>query len=65
MTEEPSHYLKYYVGYLEFLELKEYAKKIFGETYSDRAFHQAVLRIGPAPFAIVKEYLPDFYTPES
>ncbi len=65
VTEEPSHYLKYYVGYLEFLELKEYAKKIFGETYSDRAFHQAVLRIGPAPFAIVKEYLPDFYTPES
>ena len=65
VTEEPSHYLKYYVGYLEFLELKEYAKKIFGETYSDRAFHQAVLRIGPAPFAIVKEYWPDFYTPES
>ncbi len=65
IVEEPSHYLKYYIGYLEFLELKEYAKEEFGEAYSDRAFHQAVIRIGPAPFPILKKYLRDFYTPES
>lgn len=61
IVEEPSHYLKYYIGYLEFLELKEYAKQEFGESYSDRAFHQAIIRIGPAPFSILKEYLKDFY----
>lgn len=65
IVEEPSHYLKYYIGYLEFLELKEYAKEEFGAEYSNRAFHQAVIRIGSAPFSIVKKYLRDFYTPES
>lgn len=61
IVEEPAHYLKYYIGYLEFLELKEYAKQEFGEEYSDRAFHQAVIRIGPAPFQILKQYLKSFY----
>lgn len=61
VVEEPSHYLKYYIGYLEFLELKEYAKKELQDTYCDRAFHQAVIRIGPAPFSILKKYLKQFY----
>ena len=60
---EPGSYLKYYVGYLEFLELKEYAMKTFGKDYNDIAFHQALLDIGPAPFAIVEEYLDDYYRP--
>lgn len=60
---EPGSYLKYYVGYLEFLELKEYAMETFGNTYNDISFHQALLDIGPAPFAIVKEYLDDYYRP--
>ena len=64
VVEEPAHYLKYYIGYLEFLELKEYAKNELGDTYSDRAFHQAVIRIGPAPFSLLKKYLRDFYTAE-
>lgn len=60
---EPGSYLKYYVGYLEFLELKEYAMETFGSNYNDVAFHQALLDIGPAPFDIVEEYLDDYYTP--
>ncbi len=62
IVEEPAHYLKYYIGYLEFLELKDYAKQAFGADYSDRAFHQAVIRIGPAPFSIVKKYLKSYYS---
>ena len=58
---EPGSYLKYYVGYLEFLELKEYAMEIFGNNYNDIAFHQTLLDIGPAPFAIIEEYLDDYY----
>lgn len=60
---EPGSYLKYYVGYLEFLELKEYAMKTFGADYNDIAFHQALLDIGPAPFALIEEYLDDYYKP--
>lgn len=64
IIEEPSHYLKYYVGYLEFLELKETARETYGSNYSDIAFHQAVLDIGPAPFDIVEKYLDDYYVAE-
>ena len=65
IVEEPAHYLKYYVGYLEFLELKEEAKKRYGDAYSDVAFHRAVLAIGPAPFAIVEKYLDAYYLVEN
>lgn len=62
IVEEPAHYLKYYIGYLEFLELRNYAKQEFGKNYSNRAFHQAMVRIGPAPFSVLKKYLKDFYS---
>lgn len=61
IVEEPTHYLKYYVGYLEFLKLKETAREMYGSNYSDVAFHRAVLSIGPAPFSIVEKYLDDYY----
>lgn len=63
IVEEPTHYLKYYVGYLEFLELKEKAQETYGNAYSNTAFHKAVLDIGPAPFAIVEKYLENYYIP--
>lgn len=61
IVSEPAHYLKYYIGYVEFLELKKYAQEKWGDDYSDRAFHDAVLTIGPAPFDILKKYLPDYF----
>lgn len=61
----PGNYLKYYVGYLEFLDLKDYAQDLFGDSYSDKSFHQAILDIGPAPFSILKEYLPKYYSPQT
>lgn len=57
---EPANYLQYYIGYLEFLDLQKYAKNALGESYTDKAFHEAVLKIGPAPFDIVKKYLLDY-----
>lgn len=63
IVEEPTHYLKYYVGYLEFLELKEKAQETYGNAYSNIAFHKAVLDIGPAPFEIVEKYLDNYYVP--
>lgn len=61
IVEEPAHYLKYYIGYLEFLNLKEYAKKEYGEDYSNYRFHHALMKMGPAPFAILKKYLPKYW----
>lgn len=61
IAAEPAHYLKYYVGYIEFLNLKEYAAEIYGSDYTDYAFHQAILDMGPAPFAVIKKYLTDYY----
>lgn len=64
IVEEPAHYLKYYVGYLEFLNLKETAKEKYGNDYNDITFHQALLDIGPAPFDIVEKYLDAYYAAE-
>lgn len=64
IVEEPAHYLKYYIGYLEFMNLKEYAKKEMGEEYSDYRFHEALMEMGPAQFPILKKYLSMFYSVE-
>ena len=61
IVEEPAHYLKYYIGYLEFLDLRNYAEKLYGKDYSDYRFHDALMRMGPAQFPILKEYLPEYY----
>ena len=65
ILSEPGNYLKYYIGYIEFLELKEYAKELFGINYSDLSFHQTVLDIGPAPFSIIEKYLSDYCSPQT
>lgn len=46
ICDSPSNYLKYYVGYLEILELKEKAKEHWGEEYSDYEFHKWLLETG-------------------
>ena len=61
IVEEPAHYLKYYIGYLEFLDLKSYAKDVYGEQYSDYRFHEALMKMGPAQFPVLKKYLPEYY----
>lgn len=61
IVEEPAHYLKYYIGYLEFLNLRNYAMEKYGEDYSNYRFHQALMKMGPAPFGILKKYLPKYW----
>ncbi len=61
ILSEPGNYLKYYVGYIEFLNLKDVAKQQLGDDYNDLSFHRAILDIGPAPFHIIEAYLEDFY----
>jgi len=64
ILSEPANYLKYYVGYLGFLELKEYTKELYGSDFSLKEFHKTILEIGPAPFAIIEKYIPKYYSLE-
>ena len=50
IVEEPTNYLKYYLGYLEIMNLKAEAQKIWGNAYSEYRFHKFYLENGPADF---------------
>lgn len=56
ILSDPGNYLKYYVGYLEFVELKKKSMERDGDKFSQKNFHRAVLDVGPAPFDIVSRY---------
>lgn len=61
IIENPANYLKYYIGYLEFLNLKEQAKTYYKNDYSDLLYHTAVLNMGSAPFYILEKYFVKYY----
>ena len=62
IAEEPANYLKYYIGYLEILRLKETAREKWGSEYSDLKFHTFFLNHGPSDFTALHEAL-DCYLP--
>ncbi len=50
IVEEPVNYLKYYLGFLEFLSLKDAAQDLWGHEFSLTRFHQFILETGPSDF---------------
>ena len=50
IVSTPANYLKYYIGYVEILELKKEAADKKGKKFSQKEFHRAVLDIGALPF---------------
>lgn len=52
---DPANYLKYYIGYVEFLELKKEAINQWGEDFTQKRFHQAVLDAGAMPFYLLED----------
>ena len=54
---DPANYLKYYVGYLEILELKKDYMNQQGKVFSQKTFHKELLEIGPAPFEVIRKYM--------
>ncbi len=50
IVEEPVNYLKYYLGFLEFLSLKDTAMNLWGDDFSLQRFHKFVLETGPSDF---------------
>lgn len=57
MIGSPGNYLNYYVGYLEILELKEFAQDELGSAFVLKDFNTFLLETGPAPFEILSEEL--------
>ena len=57
ITETPANYLKYYAGYLNFLDLKEEQQTLLGESFDLKAFHQQILAIGPVQFPVLRKYI--------
>lgn len=57
LLSEPGAYLPYAVGYLEFSDLKKLAESLWAEEYSDYAFHEFLLEMGPLPFSILENLL--------
>lgn len=52
---EPANYLKYTIGCLEFLALREECEDSLGGSFDEKAFHKAVLETGPCSFAMLRE----------
>lgn len=57
IAQEPCNYLKYYLGYLEILCLRDEAQELWGEDYTDYRFHCFYLDNGPADFLSLEERL--------
>ena len=55
MVAEPANYLKYSVGCVEFIELKELCKTEQGADFDLKEFHRFIIETGPAPFGIITD----------
>lgn len=56
MIENPTNFLSYYVGYLEFANMRTLAEKQLGSKFNLKDFHTFLLDIGPAPFDVIQPY---------
>ena len=60
IVSQPCNYLKYYVGYLEILDLKADAQELLEDNFTQKDFHTFLLEIGDAPFYIIRDYMEDW-----
>lgn len=60
LVAEPGAYLPYAIGYLEFMNLQNLATELWGDNYTDYAFHDFLLKTGPLPFDILEELLRNY-----
>lgn len=57
MIAEPVSYMKYTLGYLEIMELREEAENKLGNDFSLKEFHDFFLSTGPAPFLVLQDQM--------
>ena len=56
MIENPANYLSYYVGCMEFLNMRETARQELGDDFDPIAFHTFLLNFGDSPFDVIQAY---------
>ena len=54
LQSTPCAFQPYYVGYEEFMALRRKAEKELGDSFNQKAFHEAILKSGAAPFCVVE-----------
>lgn len=57
MIEEPGYYPQYFVGYLEFVELRDYAKSQLGDSFDEIGYHKTILETGPCDFDTLRNQM--------
>ena len=57
IVETPGNYLKYYLGYLSFLDLRDACMQAAGDAFDLKEFHRQVLETGPVQFPVLEKYI--------
>lgn len=60
MVEEPGYYPQYFIGYLEFVELRDYATEQLGADFNEEAYHKVILETGPCDFTTLREQMDEY-----
>lgn len=60
LRDNPTIFVPYYYGYLEFSNLKEKAQAALKDNFNDQEFHQALLESGSVPFSIVEQHVDQY-----
>ena len=61
VLSNPGNYLSYYVGCVKLMELRDGLMEKYGDDFSLKTFHEALLRIGPTGFSVLKERIGEYY----
>ena len=57
IVEDPTNYLKYYMGCLSFMDLREKCREEQGDAFDLKDFHRKVLETGPCQFPVLEKYV--------
>ena len=57
----PGNYLNYCIGSLEIQDLRQTAEDTLDDAFDEKAFHQFILDMGPAPFSIIENHMQDWF----
>lgn len=57
LQANPAAFSSYYVGYEQFLDLKEEAQDALGKKFDLQEFNESLLESGTAPFSVVQEHV--------
>ena len=57
LQANPAVFETYYVGYHEIMDLREKAEDALGNAFEEKAFNEALLESGMAPFSVVERHI--------